>query len=1590
MKRMLLRWSAATLAVATFALSPAAQEPSHNRVLPGKENAVKQTKVIQKGDKEQNRALNRLMHKNRSVGEGLGPAGPNVVSVAQQAPAVNYLDTRSASIPRSKGYALVPSHSLAGGYNNAMFGTMDFATGKFERMYRGTEYSLLEDYDMLTTCIVDGIIYIPAYSQNMITTEIRSFWRRIDLATGQVLGEIDFGNDITGFFYALTYNPTTKKFYGLGCNLVTSTNSEYYEIDINGEKPSKTYLGNLETLREPTFAACLAYNPEDGELYTIKANGKMYTVSQDYKAQLSVVKEFSNDFVSGEYRAVPESGYPQCLIYSPRDRSFVTVYRNATDEQMELVFIDVDNDFEVVQGPVCSVLGYYSSLDCDEAYGDEQGPAQAFITAISREKAELSGYVQFTAPTEVYDGQLITNQELTIRTTLDGKEIDAKVVTPGQKYEIPFTTTQGSHTFTITPEFKIGQRVIVGPTSKSIAWMGNDNPVAPQNVVFTDNKITWDAVGSLGQHAGYVDTEAVTYDVYFDNDKQNAEPIKGTEFTFPTPESLGRRVISVVATANNMTSERSDAQDAVFGDALSLPQSFIPSEEQAKLFTTAIGDSNYDFKYIVTDGTPWYALEVVQYSDTPDNWLFLPKMKFESTEHLYQLALKYGNFYQTETTKIKSMIKIYIGKKDDPKEMKTLIYERQPDCVWQPIDLDCLFSVPEPGEYYIGIYTGFAAKSNSRGIRVRDIHVNGLENVSVKSPGAPEDVVLTPAARGELKGLFSFTLPTKAIDGTELPADTEEITVVGTCGDFTNKVSGSPGEKVTLEVEAPIDGFNFFDLTTMYKNERTVRRSYRAYIGVDTPLAPQNITGTPYADNMGMRLTWDPVTIGVNGGWIDPDNIKYDVYIQGSANNNTKVATTRACEYDFKVNVGSQTAYSVGPVAVSEKGNSANSVFAYEFLGPLYDIPMDEEFNQTGPGRFEIGPWKYKADEDFDGAPWQHVTNLSDLGIGNPAANGGTFICSSLGSYYGELRGPKASTTSIHEARIGLRYWNYPEAATMEVWGRRYGKLNQELLFTIEPTRPSLNESAWVDWSEKLPEEYQDCPWIQIYVRARLLQDDNSYCVLDRFRVYQNVDHDFRVSSISGPVNVWTGEKHNYRVVVNNSGLEANRSSFIVRLMAGDKQLMRQDVNMLRVPPRTSYNYNIEVEMKPEYLQYENLQLVATIDDEEDEVALNNEKSMTINIKDNHLPIVKEVSGSWDDDHKVPTLTWTEPALEYGSEENFEYETSFANTDKIGVWRNVDLDKMPPFAIEGARFDGDDAACAWTVFNPSELSLDEERFTPVSGKQILVARSCGFEEGVEAPTQSADWLISPEIVGGTEVSFWMNTFSSAYTETVEIWYSTTDDQIGDEIVKNGNDYVCGSFKRIRPFSKSGSESWEFLTAKLPEDAKYFALVYRSWGQYLAMLDDISFTPKQLSKWEVRGYDVYRWTRSGENEGKYEIVSDTNPLTSFRDEEVGDNNVSYYVHTKVAREDGKKFTAPRSSEVRLNSSGIDDIKNLEGIYGGNSEITIDGLAGKTIAVYTADGKYLRQVGVTSNHESIGIDAGIYIVKCGNKVAKVVVK
>ncbi len=1460
-----------------------------------------------------------------------------------------------ASGPRGHLYGNVASFSGIVNIDQAYWGEINPSTGVITPIYRGADLTNPQDYDIQTGAVRDGILYTPVYTEDLIDG-VNILWRRRDLTTGDVLQPIRFGANDAAFAYSMTYDPVEDLFHCLSLDSRTTSFGLYTTID-----PKTWTVTAYDNLCGKSFLGAISYNPADGQIYAVTDSNELLTID-NYGSGLTTLG-YLDDFYT-----LVENGRTTPMTYSPMDGAFVMSYIDYNDQKMKLVYIDPET-LEVTEGAELQPYNpYVTCLWSPDAYAVDEAPEMPASPLVEFDGPALQGKITLRAPALSYAGvEFGEGVEMDVQLTVDGVELYAGKLKAGAREEVVAEFPEGMHTGELVCSLD-GQK---SPVRTFKFHTGYDNPAAPRGLALDIATLSWEPV-TTGAHGGYFEADNVAYDVILNGQSITPEPIAATSILLPADSPMGVADIEVKAVSNGHVSEPASLR-APLGRAISIPWSMAPSREEAALFTTL--DANRDglgFGYTMYESTGEYCFYLfLGVNSTGDDWLFLPATNFPDKSMLYSLAF---NYFPTMPYEDLESLEVKIGRRPRPEAMERTIYSHHNLQVWGEQLMTATFPVPETGDWYIGFHCTTDGALGG-GVCLNHFSLQSLADRSSSAPADPQ-VSISAAPKGVEEAIVKITAPTVDLVGNPLGAS-DEVTFVVKCGGNTAKVSALPGALCQTTIKTGTSGYNDIEIIPSNAAGEGLGRTHTVYVGIDTPLPPTNVKAVPTDDNLGLRLSWDKVSeTGVHGGYVDPEKVTYSIVtITGITPN--EVATTKDTNYTFVPYNAMLDRYVVGPRAVNEKGASTYSQFGAEVLGRPWPVPVKEYFGDL----FNYDPLSYTSTYPFNNTLWSPTRSVLGQGTGARVdCERGALTVSSEVTFptRGELVLPKAQTKGVEGCVFQLRWLDWLYTPRFSVWGRCAGQEELMEIASFEPTYPTAGE--WRDEEVKLPASFNDCGWIEIRIRADLSGNINERGFIDTYQITQNVEYDLKLASISAPASMNVGEKAQALVTVLNAGTEIISGTLTINLADGaGNTISTLSKPITRLVPAAQFLEYIDLEALREYLDNGKIVITATVSSNDDEVKHNDSMSVEVAVASGIAPSVGDLTAAWSDDRSSVVLDWSEPSLTYGGADSFEFTEPFAVSEELGMWRNIDRDGKAPFRIAGLDWPNDRVPIGWQPIDAEALGvMFDERLCPHSGTMYLMARSISvdLDEG-EEPIQSDDWLISPEVIGGTQLTFWYGTVTAAYPEFVELWVSETD--------RNPE-----SFRKQRTFSKSGDEGWEEVRVMLPENVKYFALVYRSFDSLGAMIDDISFTPAHLETWVVDHYSVLRSAAGAEpveiGRAK-DATSFTDPLEGLGG--MSETDLAYYVKTAVVTPGGFR-EGPLSNAARLRYSAVDDIRALEGIHAGRGVITAEGLSGETLSVYTPDGKHLRSATLASDRESINIDAGVYIVKCGNAMGKVIVK
>lgn len=1463
-----------------------------------------------------------------------------------------------AETPRGDLYGIVGSFQGMEYYSQAYLGHIDPAAASIKKLFSGSHFINGQDFDLQGSAVKDGILYICDIIESL--EGINVVWRRVVLATGEVLSPWSFGANWDAYGYSMTYCPEDDSFHLLTVDNNTNSLGNYTTVDFSSRKVKRH--GHLSN---DTFLGAIVYNPADKELYTFGDNNQVYTIDPA-SGELIDMATVDQDYT------IVNNGFTTAMTYSPLDRAFVAFYLDNYFQCTRLLFID-DESFSITETAGLSPRNpYLSSIWCADPFAELDAPAQPAMPVISFVKDSLSGSVTVAAPSDSYGRIPLPASPIATKVTLDGSSIFDGNMNPGESRTFDLNLEEGLHSLSIA----CSANGLESPVRSCDFFVGNDTPFAPTDLSLNAKVLSWSAPGAYGVNHGYINTAGLTYDIYVDGTRVNDIPVTALSYTLNTDFQQKLSRIEVTASAAGKVSAPA-SMESVIGNALPLPFSMKPSYSEADLFQSFdINEDGISFQYTYDYDlrTNFMTLQLGYFADA-DDWLFLPMLHFDSPDVIYNLGFKYANAATYDTSED---LDIYIGRLSNPDGMARRIYSGRELNEVDPVAKTVRFAVPTAGDWFIAFHCSSRQGKGGQGVRLSDFSVKATSESSAV-PAEPL-ISVKPAEKGALQAEISIIAPTEDITGRPLDSN-DDISFNVTCGSNTAMASAKPGKTTVATIAVDRSGFAKFNVVGSNSNGVGAESSASAYVGIDKPLAPKNIRYSTSADNCTITISWDkPGEVGQNGGYVDQDALSYPIYlVNGVAFN--EVGRTKELSYTYTVPSTVLERYILGPSAINESGESIHSLFGDENLGKPHPIPLVEEFSNTG---FSYLPLYANLSGDFNNSAYEATSTVLPVVPNAPRdlKDGGLVVYNTSGhAHPSELVLPKVSTANTTKPAFVLRWLDWSFTPTFSLWGRRYGA--EELVKICDIPAESPATPVWRESVVPLHDGFENSPWVDFRVRCNLSTRPEEYGFIDGYSLIQDVAGDLKVADIAGRSPLTIGETADYQVRVINAGFDVISGSLHTTVTGTDGTVILNETdNIRRLQSNQDYLKSISFSITPEILSCAPLTVEATVESDDDMVPDNNSISATIEVRPHDGPVVTDLSAFRNIDRSVD-LSWSEPDLSIAGNDSFEMLPAFAITENFGAWKNYDFDGKPIFGINGLSWDNFDAPAAWIAFDAEQMNvMNDARLAPHSGKRYLMARTCQYEsEDGEDATQASDWLVSPEVVGGSEVTFWYGTISADYTEYIEVWWSADEPSFDPNYTEGA---VNGSFKRLRTFSKEGEESWEFVNFTLPAEARYFALRYASFDSFGAMIDDITYVPVRLSKWVLGGYSVIR-----NSNGVEETIATGLNVPFFTDSKLGFSAADYNVVVNVVLGD-LTVEAPKSNTASVDPTGAEEITMLRGISGDRGKIIAVGHAGESLAIYDASGKFVAIRSVASDRESIPCDKGVFMVKAGNAYAKVIVK
>ncbi|MGN0036974.1 MAG: choice-of-anchor J domain-containing protein [Bacteroidaceae bacterium] len=1366
-----------------------------------------------------------------------------------------------------------------------------------------------------------------------------------DVSTGEYLLMLEPEGNYTNVPYssAMTYDRTDGKVYaitygegGVGFNLST----------MNGDA-SFTKLCALSS----SFLT-LAASPK-GELFAISDEGYLVRIDKRTGAVTRV----------GDTGKSPK--YAQSMAFDPYTGKLYWAFTNDDEAALYEVNTQTGKAYKIDDMPDGEQLvGLWVK---PAAVANDAPAAVTDFHFTPHVEGGLTGTLSCTAPTKTYNGEALAGYVNVVVKSGD-EVLMQKPAQAGETVSMEYTfDAAGLYTLYAVASNEKGSSV----KNSLTVYVGEDRAGAPRNVQLNVQNgratVTWEAPQD-GDNGGHFDGSAISYKVTrcagtADGVVVKTTGVGETSFSEMLPSATALYTYRVTSISQGVEGGTGVSNAVLSVGAYELPfyDNFDDGELCQQLYTYLDLDNDWDAAQ-KTNAWFWKSDEgLMQHcadgKHLGNDWLMTPAIHLDA-KNLYTLAY-------TLNTGAPCNLRVTVGTSTDPKDHTIVVAEHKNlDDIWEGTYYKTV-RVDRDANYYVGFY----AFSGTEGYYMNLHEIGMMAGMSTALPDSVQNLRVEAAGQGVKRVDISYTAPTVLINGQPIEGSfhvktyREDVVI--------NDSEVTAGQTVSFSDNAPANGVNNYRVVALLNGEEGFSAKRAVWAGFDTPETVKNMSGIAIDGNMHVHLSWEAPTKGVSNGYFDISRISYSVWRGKDKSSLARLATgLKELKYtDYQVEqelAGRQDGFYYGVTAEVDDVRS-EAMLVYVVAGTPYPIPAAESFPG---GQFNIQPWTTQA--VYGDYGFTCIKSDNEGGYPQDGDNGFVKFKSEGWSDYTDsrLKTPVFTLKGTENPSFSFFMYHIDAKSEDAIVDGGATKCRIEISVdggafqAISPDYTVSNTKAgWVEHRVSLA-DYKEAPCVKLALRG---MTDNAWMsfYIDNIHIEEQADKDIAVGAFQGPKTAQVGDEAVYTLRYFNRGSETAAGyniqfcvdGQVVKTQAGSdlKPGEIKDIE-LRLPVTAAYaGRTVPVEVKLDYAADGN-------------VDNNHSSVIELSVDAPWYPTAKGLAGKYNGEGVV--LTWNVPVLPDGKQpvtDGAEEYEPFA-IEGFGDWISYDGDQLG----SGGFFDMPDypnktVDQAWMVWAPGYLNGVTEQDWPLmfprTGEQAFICWYANYYPDWESPDPTNDdWLISPQVSGGSEISFWIRRIHCDTDEKYEVMYSTTTQD-------------PGQFKSLR--SGVASDEWVEVKVALPADARYFAIHYKAQFQTGVMVDDITYIPAKYDL-EVLGYNVYR---DGVRLNESLLTEPT----------YTDRNVSltetYAYQVSVVYNFGE--SAACSPLLVEPGNSIQHLEAGLSVMGEVRCIRIRTADEQPVVVYTADGKTVASV-VVSGETAIACEPGVYVVRMNEHIYKVSVR
>ncbi|MDE7402263.1 MAG: choice-of-anchor J domain-containing protein [Muribaculaceae bacterium] len=1081
---------------------------------------------------------------------------------------------------------------------------------------------------------------------------------------------------------------------------------------------------------------------------------------------------------------------------------------------------------------------------------------------------------------------------------------------------------------------------------KQPPYVAPGTPAAPATATlsYADGtmNLTWDAVTT--DTTGEVLEGDVTYKVTrMPGEIEVATGLTATSFTETVAET-GTFVdyyYEVRAVSGDLTSGATKSNAVTIG--------YLAPPYTSNFYDNGIEGENMTIIDANNDGKKWNVsgnkLSIgYNTSVDMDDWAITPGFRLEAGK-AYRLEFKTW----CKSSNYEERLEVKMGNAPTAEAMTITVMEPL-SITWTSGEQQSLAIVPQTdGDYYIGFH-GISDRDRY------DLYVSDYtitSPISATVPAAVSNLTATAGEYGALKATVAFKAPALSSAGIQLTTLSKiEVkrgdNVVKT---FENVAAGT---ELSFEDTLTEAGTVTYSVTAYNGEEASEAAEVSVYVGYEQPNAPTAVSLSRTATPGEAQISWNAPFADINGRPFGPESLTYTV-ARYNAEGELEVLDTEVTgtSYTFQaVEPGTQDFVQCAVYAVCNGGRSASVNTPMIAVGTPY-TSFVETFANNQPTYAWMattansqGKWSYTDEYSQDeGSSCIQLYYRQDSSYAN--------LTSGLIDL-GTMADPQLTfwALNFHEANVNI----------VEAYAKKASDNDWTLLKSTQMNLMGADPNAWGRIKADLSQFSGEV--IQIMFKA--VSISNAYVFLDNISIGSRLAKDAAALTVTAPAVVDAGDVYTAKATVANEGTQA--ATFNVDLYVDGKLAGTETVENVAADETREVEFALT--MSPVKNGKAALQATVVYAGDQDDF---NDNSTTAYVlaKHSNLPVPENFEGHMENNAVV--LTWDDPVAPNlaGDQVTEDFESGEGFAPHFGDWIFVDVDQSPVGGFNGAQFPGivkgETTGSFWVMDRAYLKAEGKDLPAPFvdghSGDKFI------FTMGRNDNGQSDDWAISPVLDGSAQTITFKARSLMAGTEKIEILYSTGSTDPADFIKIDG---VGGEVPN------PGINAWNNYEVNLPEGARRFAI--RSWAApgMLLMLDDFTYIAgSQYEGLELTGFHVYR-------DGVLLAEVDKQDGNTYTDEEGVGGTHEY--HVKAIYNMGHSApTEPLSFIV----SGVAAVNGSVSIYTEGQEIVIAGAEGTQVMVADAAGAVYFN-GVAEAPIRIRVENGVYVVKAGKNVTKLMIK